>query len=259
MAIDKKAVGQRIKLIRQTKGMTLEEFGKLFGASKGNVSLWEKGSSLPSNERIKEIARVGSMSVDELLYGYSNIKKPVDEELYEYLNEYVDNKNQVLELEAELRNKGLLEGALSVIGLGKGLSDETVENYKKHQERINELENFAKKHIKTNYDNYTYDKYLQNNPNSDLQSFQKYKEKEWDTLKQILDNFWESFDISNQIDNWISKRFTDQIRKELNELSMIAVEENKEQYYVNEVVQPFLDQTAKDFKEYIKDFIDTED
>lgn len=254
MAIDKKAVGQRIKLIRQTKGMTLEAFGKLFEASKGNVSLWERGSSLPSNERIKKISQVGNMSVDELLHGYSNIKKPIDEELSEYINEYVDNKNRVLEFEVELFTKSMLEGALSVIGLGKGLSDEAVKNYEKHNERINELETFAKNYIKTNYENYTYDKYLQNNPNSNLQSFKKYKEKEWDTLKQVLDNFWEAFDIPNQIDIWISNRFTDQIRNELTDLIKTAVDEKKEQYYVNEVVQPFLDQAAKDFKEYIKQY-----
>src|SRR5699024_2222874 len=143
----------------------------------------------------------------------------------------------------------MLEGALSVIGLGKGLSDEAVKNYEKHNERINGLETFAKNYIKTNYENYTYDKYLQNNPNSNLQSFKKYKEKEWDTLKQVLDNFWEAFDIPNQIDIWISNRFTDQIRNELTDLIKTAVDEKKEQYYVNEVVQPFLDQAAKDFKE----------
>lgn len=69
MEVDKKDVGQRIKSIRLSKGMTLEEFGKLFGASRGNVSLWEKGSSIPNNERLKQISEMGSLSVDELLYG----------------------------------------------------------------------------------------------------------------------------------------------------------------------------------------------
>lgn len=53
--------------------MTLEEFGNLFGASRGNVSLWEKGSSIPNNKRLKEIADLGNISVDELLYGNKNI------------------------------------------------------------------------------------------------------------------------------------------------------------------------------------------
>lgn len=69
MEVDKKRVGQRIKAIRQSKGMTLEEFGNLFGATKGNVSLWEKGSSLPSNERLPLIAKIGDTTVEELLHG----------------------------------------------------------------------------------------------------------------------------------------------------------------------------------------------
>lgn len=67
--LDKKAVGLRIKTIRQEKGMTLEEFGKLFGAGKSNVSKWEKGSTLPNPERLKAIAKIGDVTVEELLNG----------------------------------------------------------------------------------------------------------------------------------------------------------------------------------------------
>lgn len=67
--IDKKAVGLRIKSIRQEKGMTLEEFGKLFGAGKGLVSRWENGLSIPNPERLKSIAKIGDISVSQLLHG----------------------------------------------------------------------------------------------------------------------------------------------------------------------------------------------
>lgn len=66
---DKKILGQRIKAIRLDKGMTLEEFGKLFGASKSIVSRWESGISSPNPERLKTIAKVGDMTVGQLLYG----------------------------------------------------------------------------------------------------------------------------------------------------------------------------------------------
>lgn len=69
MNTDKKALGQRIKSIRQEKGMTLEEFGKLFNASKSIASRWEKGISAPNAERLKAISKIGNMTVDELLYG----------------------------------------------------------------------------------------------------------------------------------------------------------------------------------------------
>lgn len=64
-------VGLRIKSVRQNKGMTLEEFGKLFNASKSIASRWEKGISLPNAERLKAIAKIGDMTVDELLHGSS--------------------------------------------------------------------------------------------------------------------------------------------------------------------------------------------
>lgn len=69
MEINKQKVADRIKKIRINKGMTLEEFGKLFGASKSSVLGWETQRSLPNPERLKQIAKIGEISVDELLYG----------------------------------------------------------------------------------------------------------------------------------------------------------------------------------------------
>ena len=80
--VDKKAVGARIKQIRMNKGYTLEAFGKLFGAKKGNVQQWEKGRSLPNKERLTTISKIADMTVNELLYG--NIEKDV-EDLYRRL------------------------------------------------------------------------------------------------------------------------------------------------------------------------------
>lgn len=63
----RKSVGRRIRGIRIEKGMTLEEFGKLFGASKSSVLGWETQRSLPNPERLKQIAKIGDMTVTELL------------------------------------------------------------------------------------------------------------------------------------------------------------------------------------------------
>lgn len=80
--VDKKAVGRRIKQIRMNKGYTLEAFGKLFNASKGNVQQWENGVSLPNKDRLYNISKIAGITVNELLYG--NIEKDV-EELYQRL------------------------------------------------------------------------------------------------------------------------------------------------------------------------------
>lgn len=67
--INKAYVGARIREIRLASGMTLEEFGKLFGASKGSAQGWEKGRNLPNKRRIKSIADMANISVQDLLYG----------------------------------------------------------------------------------------------------------------------------------------------------------------------------------------------
>ena len=82
--IDKKAVGRRIKQIRINKGCTLEAFGKLdnLNTSKSIVLRWENGTSLPNQSRLEIIAKLGNMTVNELLYG--DTEKDI-EELYQTL------------------------------------------------------------------------------------------------------------------------------------------------------------------------------
>lgn len=67
--INKEYVGARIREIRLARGETLEEFGQLFGSSKGVVNNWEKGRNLPNKRRIKSIAAMANISVHDLLHG----------------------------------------------------------------------------------------------------------------------------------------------------------------------------------------------
>lgn len=72
MDINKTEVGKRIFTIRKSLGLTMKEFGERIGnpaASDSIVSRWEKGVSIPNNERLKRIAELGEISVEELLYG----------------------------------------------------------------------------------------------------------------------------------------------------------------------------------------------
>lgn len=80
MEVNKKEVGTRIKSIRISLGLTTQEFaqGFLQSASKGTVSKWENGHYLPNNQRIKEIASFGGITVDELLYGKETNGKTYD-------------------------------------------------------------------------------------------------------------------------------------------------------------------------------------
>ncbi len=48
----------------------MKEFGEKAGhAPRGSVNSWEKGVNLPNEERLKRIASMGNISVNELLYG----------------------------------------------------------------------------------------------------------------------------------------------------------------------------------------------
>lgn len=68
--MEKEPIGNRIKNIRKKLGMNQTDFGNLIDdAHKSVVSKWEKGQNLPNNERLKKIAEIGNITVNELLYG----------------------------------------------------------------------------------------------------------------------------------------------------------------------------------------------
>lgn len=80
---DKKQIGKRIKEIRVKNGKTQEKFGEMFSASKGNVATWEKGLSLPNNERLKMISKYAGISVNELLYNEKDNIEELEENIFE--------------------------------------------------------------------------------------------------------------------------------------------------------------------------------
>lgn len=48
----------------------MKEFGNLIeGAAQSLVTRWENGTSIPNNERLKQLASIGGITVNELLYG----------------------------------------------------------------------------------------------------------------------------------------------------------------------------------------------
>lgn len=63
-------IGQKIKSIRLSKGMTLAEFGAelLPVANKGTVSNWEHGVNIPSAVRLEQISRLGNIPIEKLIY-----------------------------------------------------------------------------------------------------------------------------------------------------------------------------------------------
>jgi transcriptional regulator with XRE-family HTH domain len=130
MEINKDEVGFRISNIRKRLGLNQELFGKKINqAHKSLVSKWEKGQSLPNNERLKLIAELGGISVDELLYGdmYSMVANAINagfsEKIKEFENHndtYDDDKVKFLkdnELTIKKNLRGYLEGILPLNNL----------------------------------------------------------------------------------------------------------------------------------------------
>lgn len=60
-------VADRIKFLREQKGITQTELAKLLGITRSGVNAWELGISVPSTQYIVELARLFRVSTDYLL------------------------------------------------------------------------------------------------------------------------------------------------------------------------------------------------
>lgn len=127
--INKKEVGERIRKIRFSKGLTLEQFGNLFHAVKSNVQSWENGDCLPNKRRLQKIAQMANIGVTELLYGNQNNrdqevagvlqKKPNKKEVGKRIFSIRKNMNLTLEQFGLILQVG--KSNVSVWELGKSL------------------------------------------------------------------------------------------------------------------------------------------
>lgn len=127
--INKKEVGERIRFIRLNRGYTIQGFGDLFGASRGNVQAWESGACLPNKRRLQKIAQMANIGVTELLYGNQNNrdqevagvlqKKPNKKEVGKRIFSIRKNMNLTLEQFGLILQVG--KSNVSVWELGKSL------------------------------------------------------------------------------------------------------------------------------------------
>ena len=69
------SVGNRIKAIRKSRGKNQTEFAQEINATLPAVSNWETGRNIPNNERLKAIADIGGITVEELLHGNNATNK----------------------------------------------------------------------------------------------------------------------------------------------------------------------------------------
>lgn len=60
-------VADRIKAIREQKGLTQADLAKQLGITRSSVNAWEQGISVPSTQYIVELASLFKVSSDYLL------------------------------------------------------------------------------------------------------------------------------------------------------------------------------------------------
>lgn len=88
-------VARSIRVVRKSLGLSMEEFASRIDdkAKSCTVSNWETGKNLPNNKRLKKIAELGEITVDELLNGVDETQelRKENEQLKERIKE-LENK-----------------------------------------------------------------------------------------------------------------------------------------------------------------------
>ena len=59
-------VSDRIRLLRERRGLTQSELAKQLGITRSSVNAWEQGISVPSTQYIVELAAIFKISTDYL-------------------------------------------------------------------------------------------------------------------------------------------------------------------------------------------------
>lgn len=166
MSLSPKEVGHRIRSIRKEKGLTMEAFGTLIGGvKKSAVGNWERGDNLPNNERLKKIAELGRISVDELLYG----------SLDEYAKLLLNQLQDKLEEDESINDifvKPIMNQAINYL--------HPLRDYVPLEERFKD-----KKHLKTKFDAYI---------NSIIDGFKNLETREQNILVSLQSELYEDFE-----------------------------------------------------------------
>lgn len=128
-SIDPKIVGYRIKEIRKKLGLSMSSFAERIDdkSKSGTVSNWETGKNLPNNERLKKIATLGGISIDELLYG------DIETRIYNIITNEIDRKTKAphyyIFYDNELEGKEIIRDAiqdLKVVAVRANWTDEDI-------------------------------------------------------------------------------------------------------------------------------------
>lgn len=194
--IDKHSVGLRIKNIRLKLTDTLEQFGKRFNADKSNILRWEQGKTLPNKQRLSFIAKLGALTLNELLYG------SINEFLENNIEELIKESDYPIDLTGNKSNEKFKREVIDYVLL-------KLNEYSSYQQDENPLENIDFFSSKSSA---FVSEYIYNDTDTLLELFSQYNRETGEVLekfptKEDIDRFdisSETLEKLNTVDNLIS-------------------------------------------------------
>lgn len=130
----------RIRKIRLSLGLTMKEFGKMFNppASDSIVSRWERGVSLPSNDRLKRISEIANVSTTYLTTGEYTEYDLTDGNKSLFMDELKFRREKAKEdTLLRIEEEGILDPGFKLTILNNDLSDRIQNGGKNHKVTFN--------------------------------------------------------------------------------------------------------------------------
>lgn len=137
---DKNKTASRIRKIRLSLGLTMKEFGKKFNppASDSIVSRWERGVSLPSNDRLKRISEIANVSTTYLTTGEYTEYDLTDGNKSLFIDDLKFRREKAKEdTLSRIEEEGIIDPGFQLTILNKNLSDRIQNGGKNHKVTFN--------------------------------------------------------------------------------------------------------------------------
>lgn len=87
----------RIKKVRKTNNLTMEQFGNRIGITKSSVSLLESGKNSPSEQTLKLICKEFNINMDWLQTGNGDMNKEVPNKFSFYLGQIEGGSDEFIQ------------------------------------------------------------------------------------------------------------------------------------------------------------------
>lgn len=100
-AYDKVGIPERLRHLRNEKGLSLTEFAARIGSTKSQVSAIERSVIKPSKEYLWTVSNTFSVSLSWLMTGTDSDQEDIDGDMYfidQFLREHPESRHKVLEM-----------------------------------------------------------------------------------------------------------------------------------------------------------------